>query len=169
MRTVMAFAALLLLAFTACKKDPLMNDLTHQAGDVPLITPAALEDTLSKNALTGVAVTQLHGVKATHASGRYTCYFVYEATDPRELLRRISALPFRRGQRADTLCRQMDKPFSASGQRFLSQEEIKASAFFWPADPNQYIHYECIKGTQRHTLLVSKTGSEILHRIEHQI
>jgi len=166
MKTALTFVAILLLAFTGCKKNrdyEALLDITHD--DIPVITTVSIYDTLPKNSLQHVALRQLHGIKAEYASGRYTCYFAYQA-DATELLRRISALPFRRGQYADTLCRRMPESFSLSGQRLLSEQERQSSAFFWPSNPDAYTHYECVKGNQRHTILINKIDDIVLHRIE---
>jgi hypothetical protein len=169
MRTALLFVVLLFLAFTGCKKNRDYEALLDDADrDIPVITSVSVYDTLPKNALMHLALRQIQGIKAEHASGGYTCYFAYE-TDGTELLRRISALPFRRGQHADTLCRRMDLPFSLSGQKLLSEAEQRSSSFFWPADPSGYTHYECVKGSQRHTILISKVDATILHRIEGRI
>jgi hypothetical protein len=166
MKTSILFIGILLLAFTACKKSADYEALIDSGyEDVPLITTVSLEDSLAKGALGQLGVQQLHGIKVEHASGDTTSYFAYR-TDAVALLRRISALPFRRGQQADTLCRVMPQPFSTAGLRLLSGHERQASAFFWPIDPSQYIHYECIKGRQRHTILVSRLDNTVLHRIE---
>jgi len=169
MKTGLTFVAILLLAFTGCKKNRDYEALLNATDDdIPVITTVSVYDTLPKNALVQLNLFQTHGIRAEHASGRYTCYFAYE-TDAAELLRRISALPFRRGQVADTLCRRMDKPFSLSGQKMLSEPEQRSSAFFWPAKPDDYVHYECVKGDQRHTILISKVDDTVLHRIEGRI
>jgi hypothetical protein len=169
MKTALAFIAALCIAFTGCKKDrdyEALLDTPHH--EIPLITQVSIYDTLPKNALQHLPLRQLQGVKAEYATGRYTCYFAYE-TDAPELLRRISALPFRRGQHADTLCRRMDHPFSLTGQKLLSPAEQQSSSFFWPADPGNYTHYECVKGSQRHTILISKIDDTVLHRIEERV
>ena len=169
MKTALAFIAVLLMAFTGCKKNRDYEALLDtKDDDVPVITMVSVYDTLPKNALVQLDLRQLHGIKAEHASGRYTCYFAYQ-TNATEFLRRISALPFRRGQSADTLCRPMGQPFSLSGQKLLSEYEQQSSAFFWPADPEGYTHYECVKGNQRHTILISKVDDVVLHRIEGRI
>lgn len=172
MRTALTFIALLLLAFTSCKKDTdyqAQLDIAH-ADNIPVaITTVSVYDTLPKNALAQLDLLQTHGVKVTHAAGRYTCYFAYKTDAAVELLRRISALPFRRGQSADTLCRKMEQPFSLSGQKLLSESELRSSAFFWLVNTHDYTHYECVKGHQRHTLLVSKIDDTVLHRIEGRI
>jgi hypothetical protein len=169
MKTALSFVAILLLAFTSCKKNRDYEALLDATdNDIPIITTVSVYDTLPKNALVQLDLRQTHGIKAEHGSGRYTCYFAYQ-TDATELLRRISALPFRRGQHADTLCRQMPQPFSLSGQKLLSEHEQRSSAFFWPSDPEGYTHYECVKGNQRHTILISKVDDTVLHRIEGRI
>jgi hypothetical protein len=166
MKTAILFIVILMLAFTGCKKSAdyeALIDSSHE--DVPLITTVSLEDSLPKGALEQLGVQQLQGIRVEHAWGDTTSYFAYR-TDAVALLRRISALPFRRGQQADTLCRLMPQPFSTAGLHLLSVPEQQASAFFWPADAREYVHYECIKGKQRHTILVSKTNATVLHRIE---
>ena len=172
MKTALTFVALLLLAFTGCKKNTDYQALLDNADadNIPvIITTVSVYDTLPRNALVQLDLFQTHGVKVEHATGRYTCYFAYETGSAAELLRRISALPFRRGQPADTLCRKMTQPFSLSGQKLLSEAEQRSSAFFWPAHTGDYTHYECVKGNQRHTILISKVDDTVLHRIEGRI
>ncbi len=156
---------LLILSIFACKKPVdtsfLLNE--HESPEIKLVT---LRDTLPNSSLSNLPIQELKGVKATYVSGRYTCYFEYNANQ-QEVLRAIDILPFDINTRlSDTQCRKMDGDFSLSGKRILSNQEINSSAFFWSINPEDFTYYECIKSPMRHTILLDKYSNKILHRIE---
>ena len=105
--------------------------------------------------------------KVTYKSGKSTCYYEYEAKGD-NLLSVITRLPFKlkTHARIDSTYRAMNTPFSLSGQEILTKEEITASAFFWRIDPDEFDYYECLKDSDRHTVLINKKTKQILHRIE---
>jgi hypothetical protein len=131
----------------------------------PLLTNVSVYDTLPKKVFQLASVHQLNGIKAAYSSGKSTTYFELEG-EASTFLRAISTLPFNPTERSDTFCRRLEQPFSLSGKQVLSEEEIKAASFFWRIDPKDFTLYECLKGNQRHTILVNHHTRRILHRIE---
>jgi hypothetical protein len=167
MRSSLLLSVLLCIIFFACKKpSSYVGDAsTWNEFKTPTLSNVSVYDTLPKKVFQYTSVHQLSGIKASYASGRSTTYFEYEG-EPSSFLRAISTLPFSPTEISDTFCRKIDEPFSLSGKRLLSDEEIKAASFFWGIDPADYTQYECLKGRQRHTILISNTTGRILHRIE---
>lgn len=159
------YPGLLALVFLACEK-PAIHTYEGTWPDYadPSVATVSLYDTLPKKALANVMILELHGVKASYRNGRSTSYFEYEA-EPAAIIRALSALPFAKTDVADTLPRKVDGVFSLSGKSILSEREIEAASFFWKIDPKEYTVFECLKGGQRHTLLVGNEG-KILHRIQ---
>jgi hypothetical protein len=156
---------LLVLSIFACTKPKETSYLPDEYAN-PQITSALLRDTLSSHSLSTVAIQELKGVKATYVTGRYTCYFEYNANQ-HDLLKAINTLPFDINTRlSDTLCRKIEREFSLSGKQILSREEIESSAFFWNINPEDFTYYECIKSPMRHTILLDKHSNRILHRVE---
>lgn len=157
--------ALLILSIFACEKPKDTSYLPDEYAN-PQIAQITLHDTLSTPSLSHLSIQELKGVKASYISGRYTCYFEYNANQ-QDLLKVINTLPFDINTRlSDTVCRKMDGEFSLSGQRILSNQEIASSAFFWNINPEDFTYYECIKSPMRHTILLDKHSNRILHRIE---
>lgn len=151
----------------SCQRNT-MADLEQDVWEAyrsPTFKHISLYDTLPKNAVTYLAAVEINGVRATYPSGRHTSYLEYEA-DPMRVLFAIQSIPFAMHEGGDTLCRDMNEQFALSGQRVLSQEEKSKASFFWNIDPAEFVYYECLKGPQRHTILVSKNSNRILHRVE---
>jgi hypothetical protein len=156
---------LLILSIFACEK-PKYNSYLPDEFANPQITQATLLDTVSEKLLSNLTIQELKGVKATYVTGRYTCYFEYNANQ-HDILKVINTLPFNINTRlSDTLCRKIDEPFSLSGKRILSDQEVASSVFFWNINPEDFTYYECIKSPMRHTILLDKHSNRILHRIE---
>lgn len=156
---------LLILSIFACEKPKNTSYFPDEYAN-PQITRMTLRDTLSAKSLSNLYIQELKGVKVSYASGRYTCYFEYNANQ-QDILKVINTLPFDINTRlSDTLCRKMDEEFSLNGKRIRSNQEIASSSFFWNINPNNFTYYECIKSPMRHTLLLDKHSNRILHRIE---
>jgi hypothetical protein len=168
MRTSLLFATLLLLSFFSCTKPTaLLQDNVQEDYKSPTLSHISIYDTIPGKFLNGVSIKEYNGVKALHQSGRYTCYFQYDA-NAEAILRVVGSLPFRKTDFADSLCRKIERTFSLTGKTILSDDEVNAASFFWTIDPEQFTYYECLKGQQRHTLLINNTTGTILHRIEGQ-
>src|SRR5688572_1886075 len=167
MRISLFISVLVVFGLLSCERPPAyLNDTsTWDEFKTPTLSNVSVYDTLPKKIFQYVAINQLNGIKAAYSSGRSTIYFEFEG-DPSSFLRAISTLPFTKTDVSDTFCRKIDKPFSLRGKRLLSDQEIRAASFFWEIDPAEFTQYECLKGKQRHTILVSNTSGRILHRIE---
>jgi hypothetical protein len=162
------FPLALVALFFACKKpSALLNENEGwQDYRVAVIINVSVYDTLPKKMLDQLEIKSIAGMRATYQSGKFTTYLSYETPDHNKLLTAMQAIPFRISDVADTLCRDMDRLFSLNGKTVLSSDEIEAADFFWDIDPTQFAYYECTKGNQRHTLLISRNSNRVLHRIE---
>ncbi len=157
---------LLILSIFACKKPSESSSYLLNEYESPEIKLVSLLDTLPSNSLSNLSIQELKGIKATYVTGRYTCYFEYNANQ-QELLRAINILPFNMNTRlSDTQCRKIDGDFSLYGKRTRSDKEVASSSFFWNINPEDFTYYECIKSPMRHTILLDKHSNRILHRIE---
>jgi hypothetical protein len=167
MRSSLFLSILLCIIFFACNKPNsyLSDASTWEEFRTPSLSNVSVYDTLPKKVFQYASVHQLNGVKAAYSSGRSTTYFELEG-EASSFLRAISTLPFSPTEISDTFCRKIEDPFSLSGKQLLSEEEINAASFFWRINPKEYTQYECLKGRQRHTILISNTTGRILHRIE---
>ena len=93
-------------------------------------------------------------------------YFSYQC-DKNKLLLSFSKIPFAISHSvADATYR----PISASDLLLLRgnipESEIAAAPGFWTAKSEEFDMVECLKPPFRHILLISKTGNDVLHRIE---
>jgi hypothetical protein len=158
----------LLLLFTfACKK-PAASIHDDAFADIPpLILRTSLKDTLTRNVLTTLQLNDAEGVKIKYQNGNYASYFAYEA-DHDALLQAIGSLPFPRyAIKADTVCYPISFRDIALLKQKVTGAEYEASSFFWDVDETKYDVYECLKPPMRHTLLVSKSSKQVLHRAEY--
>jgi hypothetical protein len=115
-----------------------------------------------------IEVKEIHGIQVTdHDADTVSFYFEYEA-DYREVLNTISALPIQIDDNISAMrCGLLNSPTNPlDNSKKIAREEVDASEFFWDAKPEEYIFYECLKGSLKHLLLVSKTSSRILHKVE---
>lgn len=158
----------LLLLFTfACKKPTAFLEADAYADIPPLILRTSLKDTLTKKVLTTLQLNDTEGIKIKHHNGNYASYFTYEA-DRDVLLRAIGSLPFPRyAIKADTVCHAISFRDIALLRQNVTNAEYEASMFFWDVDVAKYDVYECFKPPLRHTLLISKTTQQVLHRAEY--
>jgi hypothetical protein len=158
---------LLLLFSFACKKPAASIHDDAYADIPPLILRTSLKDTLTKKVLTTLHLNDTEGVKIKYQNGKYASYFTYEA-DGDVLLRAIASLPFPRyAIKADTICHAISFRDIALLKKNITNAEYEASAFFWDVDATKYDVYECFKPPLRHTLLISKTTQQVLHRAEY--
>ena len=113
------------------------------------------------------ALQQLNGVSIVNPdTGKLTYYFEYIA-NKQDTLRRISALPFLKDNRPSSLtCELMYASLNPMDNAALTQEARDATSFFWNANAEDFIFYECYKSPVKHTLLLSKTSDRILHKVE---
>lgn len=130
------------------------------------ITPASLQnDILHKATIEGFK--QLHGVRVTYADRtKVAYYFEYEA-NAQDTLNVIGSLPFVLDDNVSSLeCTLMESKTNPLETMELSEQVREATAFFWNLKASDYIFYECAKSPLKHTLLISKTSSRILHKVE---
>lgn len=108
---------------------------------------------------------EIHGIKITKAD-RVAYYYEYEA-DYNQVLNLLASMPFQLdNNRTSVQCGWMNSDSNPLDFKNLSQTELDASSFFWNVIPEEYSFYECLKSPLKHTVMISKTTSRILHRVE---
>jgi hypothetical protein len=111
-------------------------------------------------------IKELHAIKISQAD-KVSYYFEYEA-DHTKVMELLATMPFQLDDNKSSVqCGLMNSDtnpllYAAT----LSKAERDASDFFWAAQPSEYVFYECTKSPLKHTMLVSKNSSRILHRVE---
>ncbi len=131
------------------------------------ITYASIQtDILQPSIIDGMK--EIHGVKITFADpGKVAYFFEYEA-NAQDTLKVVGSLPFAIDNNASslacTLLESKSNPLEAD--ETLPEQVREATAFFWNSKASDFTFYECIKSPLKHTLLISKTSSRILHKVE---
>lgn len=157
---IAAFAALI-IGTSSEQKKVADGDFIRNVSDSSLRA-----DILSSVTIAGLK--EIRGVKVEYdQAGKISYYFEYEA-DPAVVLNAIASLPFRKDDnRSSVQCGLMNSETNPlEAYKDLPEQEFNAGSFFWKANPEEYTFYECLRSPMRHTMLVSKTSSRILHRIE---
>lgn len=156
---------LLLAAVFICKKP------AHLKGDSSFLSEprtylTSLQDSLPEKALQELKIHErVLGTKIKYPSGLYASYFEYES-DSKTLIRTLGRLPFSRAEiLADTVAHPIAIGEFNELKASVSLAEQEHAAVFWNTSLNDIVVYECIKAPFRHTLLISKTSSRVLHRI----
>lgn len=156
---------LLLAAVFICKKP------SHLKGDSSFLSEprtylTSLQDSLPEKALQELKINErVLGTKIKYPSGLYASYFEYEA-DNKTLIRTLGRLPFSRAEiLADTVAHPIAIGEFNELKASVSLAEQEHAAVFWNTSLNDIVVYECIKAPFRHTLLISRTSSRVLHRI----
>ncbi|AYB33258.1 hypothetical protein [Chryseolinea soli] len=166
MRACLLFQGFLLFCFLACEKPANLGDGSADAGRLPIALAVSLHDSLPQKAMTALGLSDVTGVKVQYIDGRSASYFVYPASR-QVALNTIAGLPFSKHAKiADTLCRPVATAALQYEYAHLSSVESQYADFFWQALNHNVEAYECIKAPWKHTLLVSKTSGQVLHRIE---
>jgi hypothetical protein len=162
------FPVLLLYAAFACKEPGAnVNGITNSGASTTVMFYTSLADTLPGKTLQRMNVGDVNGVKFKTLNGNEVRYFEYNA-DPRKLLAAISEMPFSKNASiADTLCRQMNS------LSLVAQEELIPGDDYWikftNVNADEFLLYECIKPPLKHTLLIHKKSSGVLHRISYSM
>ena len=167
MKTCLLFQGFLLFCFLACQKPATLGDGVAAGERLPIALAVSLRDSLPQKAMTALGLSDVTGVKVQYVDGHAVSYFAYPAaTDV--ALNTIAMLPFsKHGKLADTLCRPVATATLRGEYAGLSPTELQYGDFFWQALSQNVEAYECIKAPWKHTLLVSKTSGQVLHRIEY--
>ena len=113
-------------------------------------------------------IQEIHGVKIMdYDRNKVEYYFEYEATGI-DTLKMIASLPFSIDDRVSSvgpmLMESDSNPLEVNSS--FTEEARNATSFFWNAKAEDFTFYECIKSPMKHTLLISKTSSRILHKVE---
>jgi hypothetical protein len=130
----------------------------------PLVTSTRLSDSIPTDMLRSLGFSNVTGVKYRQHTGMAASYFTYRA-EREKLIYLLSVLPFKTANsNADIVCHNV--PFDT-----LSELKRKAHPMetqgeeFWMATAEDFDLLESIKPPHRHTLLISKTDSRVIHRI----
>ncbi len=133
--------------------------------ELPFTQTTSLEDSIPMEYYRQLNVVEKQGNKFFEKD-KAVAYLEYE-TDVQALLKTIASLPFSKyAVRADTVCIETGFYGFTSIRNSISAEELNTGSYFWNIEPNDYRVYECIKGYEKHTLLISKNSDQVLHRIE---
>ena len=166
MNLIRIFPFLILFSLAFCKKSDQYGALSTHDFMPPLIVRTALADSLPPQAIKKLQLENIQGIKVKYATGRYVCYFDYDA-DRSSLLDTIARLPFSKfTPLADTTCRRIPIESIELMRAMVSPEERETGNSFWHADIDEFEVYECIKAPFRHTLLIGKKTTRVIHRIE---
>ncbi len=155
------FAVFIIYLPTDQKENNANPDLVYSITHASVLT-----DILHPSTIDGI--NEIHGVKITFADpGKVAYYFEYEA-NAQDTLTVIGSLPFTIDNNVSSLtCTLLDsKSNPLEVKETLSEQVHEATSFFWNSKASDYTFYECIKSPLKHTLLVSKTSSRILHKVE---
>ena len=130
------------------------------------ITRASLQaDILHRATIEGLK--ELHGVRITYADRTKIAYFFEYEANALDTLRVIGSLPFILDNNISSLeCTLMESNSNPLEATEISKQVREATKFFWNSNASDYTFYECAKSPLKHTLLISKTSSRILHKIE---
>lgn len=132
----------------------------------PLIVSTSLAATLPAKEVRQLKLEHVLGIKVKYATGRYVSYFEYTA-DRRAILDTLARLPFSKNTvLADPHGRLVSYQVVEQIKSSLQPDELQTGNLFWEANLQAYDVYECLKTPFRHTLLISKNSTQILHRIE---
>jgi hypothetical protein len=113
-------------------------------------------------------IHEIHGVKIMdHDRQKVEYYFEYEATEV-DTLKMVASLPFTIDDHPSNLA---PVPMESSTNPLevnptFTAEILDAIAFFSNAKADEFTFYECVKSPMKHTILISKTSSRILHKVE---
>jgi len=166
MRVCLLFQGFLFFCFLACKKPANLGDGSADTGQLPIALAVSLGDSLPQKAMRALGLSDVTGVKIQYIDGHSASYFAYPA-DRKVALNTIAGLPFSKHVKvADTLCRTVATTTLQHEYAGLSTTESQYADFFWQALDHNVEVYECIKAPWKHTLLISKTSRQVLHRIE---
>lgn len=167
MNSILVIPFLVLFSLASCKRADQYGTRTTLELLPPLVVRTALADTLPDRAMQNLRLENVQGIKVKYATGRYTSYFDYEA-DRSTVLSTIGKLPFsKHAQLADTTCRRIPNESIELMKSIVSAEEQETGTLFWDADVNEFDVYECFKAPFRHTLLIGKKTTRVIHRIEY--
>ena len=157
------FCFLIASAF-CCTKPRSAHDIAmaeHRNTAVTFTT--SLADTIPAKSLNQLHIGNVLGIKYRDLDGTEVRYFNYVVSKT-DLLRMVAQLPFSvSDSKSDSLCRKV--PPENLEQYKASPGEMQAVPEFWTSKNNSDI-YECIKGSQRHTLIFDDRSNRVYHRVE---
>ena len=134
--------------------------------ELPTIQSITLADSIPVEYYRQLTVVEKQGNRIVE-NGKVVTYLEYE-TDPDQLLKTIARLPFSmHAVRADTTCLEIGFYGFEAVRNSLSESELQAGAYYWSVKPEDYQRFECVKGNEKHTLLIRKDSDQVMHRIEY--
>ncbi len=134
--------------------------------ELPVTYSTSLADSIPIEYYRQLNVVEKQGNKFFE-KGKVVTYLEYE-TEATALLKTIGSLPFSKyAVRADTVCIQTGFAEFTVLKNSISKDELRSGSYFWNVEPTDYHLFECIKGYEKHTLLISIHSDQVLHRIEY--
>lgn len=123
-------------------------------------------DILQPSSIDGLK--EIHGVKIAYYDQSKVAYFFEYEANALDTLKVVGLLPFTLDNNASsvacTLLESNSNPLEVNTA--FSERVREATSFFWNSQAADYTFYECIKSPLKHTLMISKTSSRILHKVE---
>jgi hypothetical protein len=130
------------------------------------VTTASLSDSIPGQVLESLGLTGVSGIRVNFRGRPAVDYFSYRC-DKNKLLLSLSKIPFAISHSAaDATYRQLGVDDLLRLRQDIPTSELSGAPGFWTARSEEFDIVECLKPPFRHTLLISKTGNEVLHRIE---
>ncbi|HEU5291314.1 MAG TPA: hypothetical protein VFU05_11755 [Cyclobacteriaceae bacterium] len=144
----------------------LTTDRTHSKAGLSMSYASVQEDIFNQISIGNIQ--EIHGVKIMdYENQKIEYYFEYEA-NALDTLKMIAVLPFAIDDNISNVAPvRMESNTNPLEINPAFTEEIRdAIAFFSNAKAEEFTFYECVKSPMKHTLLISKTSSRILHKVE---
>jgi hypothetical protein len=169
-KIVIAFFLFLILS--ALFMEPYRSDrnLLADAGGVDdrasWVTTASLTDSIPADVLESLGLKDMNGIRVNFRGRPAVDYFSYQC-DKNKLLIALSKIPFAiTHSDADATYRQISTDDLLRLRQDIPVSELSEAPEFWTASSEEFDIVECLKPPFRHTFLISKTGNDVLHRIE---
>jgi hypothetical protein len=130
------------------------------------VTTAFLTDSIPGDVLESLGLKDTTGIRVNFRGKPAVDYFSYEC-DRNKLLTALSKIPFAiTHSDADATYRQISTDDLLRLRQDIAVSELSEAPGFWTVRSEEYDIMECLKPPFRHTILISKTGNDVLHRIE---
>ena len=144
----------------------LTTDRTHAKAGLSMSYASVQQDIFNEISIGDIQ--EIHGVKVIdYENQKIEYYFEYEA-NALDTLKMIASLPFAIDDNVSHVApvRMESNRNPLEINQSFTEEIREAIAFFSNAKAEDFTFYECVKSPMKHTLLISKTSSRILHKVE---
>lgn len=130
------------------------------------VTTAALGDSIPVDVLRSLGLDGVNGRRVNSRGRPPVDYFSYQC-DRNKLLQSLSKIPFAISHSvADATYRTISVNDLLQLRRDVPSSELSVAPAFWSVRSEEFDVVECLKPPFRHTFLISKTGNEVMHRVE---